>query len=244
MGAGALYRNEREKLLRVNENLARQYRFIQETLADSGCTLELRPEIIKKLHHIAMGGVYSCAGNYRDRHREPRVSSVVIRGSKHKPPEDDHVEGLVEQLCETVNRSISEEPLRATAMMMWKLAWIHPFRGGNGRTARAAAYLTLCVGVKQFLPGRPTITEYLDENRARYIDALQDADAAWLRSQVPDVSMMVKLLDEMLTQQLSPSHRPIVARAPVNPAMFKVIQPMIAKSLPPAADGDPSTEET
>jgi Fic family protein len=213
-------------------------------MAASGCSLEIRPELIKKLHRIAMHGVYSCAGKFRNRYRKPRVSSIVIRGSKHEPPEDDHVEGLVKQLCDTVNRTINEGPLPATAMMMWKLAWIHPFRGGNGRTARAAAYVTLCVGIKQFLPGRPTIAEYLDENRARYIEALQDADAAWLRSQVPDVSMMVKLLDEMLTRQLSAPPKPIVARAPVNPAMFRVIQPMIARSLPPPGDGGAPTDET
>ncbi len=243
MGAGALYRNEREKLIRVNENLARQYRFIQETLADSGCTLELRPEIIKKLHRIAIRGVYSCAGKYRNRYRKPRVSSIVIRGSNHEPPEDDHVEGLVEQLCETVNQLIKEEPLRATALMMWRLAWIHPFRGGNGRTARAAAYLTLCVGLKQFLPGRPTIAEYLDANRDQYIEALRDADKGWLTSQVPDVSMMVKLLDEMLIRQLAPPPKPLMVREPENPAMYEVIQPIIARVLPAPSDGERPTDE-
>jgi Fic family protein len=241
MGSGALFRNEREKRDLVNENLARQFRFIQETLKGSGCRLELRPELIKELHRIAMQGVYSCAGTFRDRHWKPRVSSVRIIGSKHSPPEDDHVEGLVEQLCETVNQLISDEPLRATAMMMWKLAWIHPFRGGNGRSARAAAYLTLCVGLKQVLPGRPTIAEYLDANRARYIEALQDADAAWRDSQVPDVSMMVRLLDDMLTLQLA-SRGPIVAHDAKEAAMPEASQQKLTTERPISDDEGKPTD--
>ncbi|MBL8221394.1 MAG: Fic family protein, partial [Bryobacterales bacterium] len=31
--------------------------------------------------------------------------------------------------------------------VMWRLNWIHPFFGGNGRTARSASYLVLCASL-------------------------------------------------------------------------------------------------
>jgi Fic family protein len=85
------------------------------------------------------------------------------------------------------------------------LAWIHPFYGGNGRTSRAAGYLVLCVGLKKMLPGSPTILEMLSDNRDQYLLALADADAAWELSGVPDVSRLLRMIDEMLRRQLSPA---------------------------------------
>jgi Fic family protein len=203
MGGRALYQSEQEKLARMERNMSLQYDAIRKLVEGSGGSLHPTQEIIKELHRIAMQDLYSCAGQFRDVRREPRRSSVAIRGSKHKRPEDDHVAGLVEDLCDTVNSIVAVNPIRAAAILMWKLCWIHPFHGGNGRTARAAAYLALCVGFNQFLPGRPTVVEQLDASRMQYIEALQDADSAWRESQVVDVTQMERLLEDMLKIQLA-----------------------------------------
>ena len=202
MDGHALYLSEQEKLARIETNLALQYDAIRKIVERSGGTLNLTPELIKELHRLAMQDLYSCAGHFRDVQRDPRRSSVRIKGSKHKPPEDDHVAGLVDDLCDTVNSIVAVNPIHAAAILMWKLCWIHPFHGGNGRTARAAAYLALCVGFKQFLPGRPTIIEQLDASRSLYMLALQDADSAWRESQMVDVTQMERLLEQMLKIQL------------------------------------------
>jgi Fic family protein len=127
---------------------------------------------------------------------------VKIPGSTHIPPAGDLVEGLTENMCETANRACGD-PLWTAAFVLWKLSWIHPFGGGNGRTARAAANLAIWVGMGFMTPGHPTMAVYLDQNRDRYLSALRDADAAWKESSVVDVKQMQLLLDDMLRKQLS-----------------------------------------
>ena len=221
MGGHTLYEREQEKLARMERNLALQYDAIRKTVERSGGTLNLTPELIKELHRLAMQDLYSCAGHFREVQREPRRSSVRIRGSKHKPPEDDHVAGLVDDLCDTVNLIVAVNPIRAAAILMWKLCWIHPFHGGNGRTARGAAYPALCVGFKQFLPGRPTVVEQLDASRRRYIESLEDADSAWRESQVVDVTQIERLLEEMLKIQLGRPPLSMVVRQEVDLSLLE-----------------------
>ncbi len=234
----ALYESEQEKLSRIAINLSAQYDAIRNTVEGSGGALNLTPEFIKELHRLAMQDLYVCAGQFRDIRRIPRRSSVRIIGSKHKPPEDDFVQGQVEDLCDRVNSTVKHNPIGAAAFLLWKLSWIHPFHGGNGRTARAAAYLTLCIGFNQFLPGRPTVIEHFDANRRRYIEALRDADSAWEECGVPDVKQLERLLDDLLRLQLAPPIRqPVVARQEeIHPSMLepgRVIQPPVYPPPPP-----------
>ena len=85
---------------------------------------------------------------------------------------------------------------------MWKVNWIHPFSGGNGRTSRAVSYLVLCARLGYQLPGTDTIPEQIVSNREPYYQALDAADAA-SASGVVDVSVMEQLLADMLANQLS-----------------------------------------
>jgi len=62
---------------------------------------------------------------------------------------------------------------------MWRINWIHPFFGGNGRTARALSYLVLCAKLGFRLPGNKTIPDFIVESREPYYTALRKADAAW-----------------------------------------------------------------
>jgi Fic family protein len=142
-----------------------------------------------------MQDIYSCAGRFRTHH-------VKIDGSKHKPPKPDEVGGLVQGLCDRANESSDWDEVRTAAFVLWKLNWIHPFGGGNGRTSRAVTYLALCVRLGFPPPGQPAITEHIDRNRALYIEAPTDADDAW-KSGILDVSRMESLLDNMLKRQLA-----------------------------------------
>jgi hypothetical protein len=42
---------------------------------------------------------------------------------------------------------------------MWRTNWVHPFDDGNGRTARAASYLVLCVKLGYRLPGKKSLID-------------------------------------------------------------------------------------
>jgi Fic family protein len=85
---------------------------------------------------------------------------------------------------------------------MWRLNWVHPFSGGNGRTSRAISYLVLCARLGYRLVGTDTIAERIVANRQPYYSALDAADAAYANGNM-DVSAMEALLGRMLAVQLS-----------------------------------------
>jgi Fic family protein len=87
------------------------------------------------------------------------------------------------------------------AYVLWKLNWIHPFADGNGRTARAIAYVVLSIKLDSVLPGAPTIPEQISGNKKPYYDALEAADKCLAGGEV-DVSDLEKMLDAMLSTQL------------------------------------------
>jgi Fic family protein len=96
-------------------------------------------------------------------------------------------------------------PVHLASYVMWKLNWIHPFFGGNGRTARAASYLVLCARLGFVLPGRKLIPELILERREPYYDALRAADGA-LAQGATDLSAMENLMSALLSAQLVQIH--------------------------------------
>ncbi len=155
----------------------------------------LRPSTLQRLQRLAIQDIYTCAGNYR-------TGPVYIAGTNHQPPAAQDVPEHVEELCEYVNSHKDRSALHLAAYVMWKLNWIHPFAGGNGRTSRALSYLVLCTRLGYKLPGTKTIPEQIVADRTPYYEALDAADAAWTQGQI-DVSVMEGLLERMLAKQLA-----------------------------------------
>ncbi len=191
-----LYRGEDEKLALEARNGLLLYDEIIRIYRTSGDHLDLTPDLVRGLHRITVSGLYTCAGSYRDH-------AVTIRNSSHKPPEHVYVPGLVDDLCHTANTHTEWDPTITAAYVIWRLNWIHPFGGGNGRTSRALGYLALLARLGFMLPGKLTIPEQIVNERARYQRALEDADAAWREHSIVDVTRMKDLLDELLERQLS-----------------------------------------
>ena len=105
-------------------------------------------------------------------------------------------------MCRYVNESWENRtPVHLAAYLMWRLNWIHPFFGGNGRTARAISYLVLCARLGFRLPGKVTIPDQIVNRRKDYIAALRSADAAWNGGRV-DVSAMEELLESAMAAQM------------------------------------------
>jgi hypothetical protein len=75
----------------------------------------------------------------------------------------------------------AEDPIAAAAYVAWRLPWIHPYRDGNGRTSRAAAYAILLAGLPELRAARrPTVPERIERTHAEYIGLLNPAhDEAW-----------------------------------------------------------------
>ncbi len=183
----------RNGLLQFDEVL----RCIDEAIACG--TFLLRPSTIQRFQRIAIQDIYTCAGNYR-------VGPVFIANTTHRPPPPSEVSQLVEELCDYINDSGHKTPGHLAAYAMWRINWIHPFTGGNGRTSRAVSYLVLCANLGYRLPGTLAIPEQIVANRQPYYKALDAADEAWAKGQL-DVSVMENLLSDLLVKQLAAVHR-------------------------------------
>jgi Fic family protein len=190
-----LYEDEARKAELEARNVGLQFDEVFRLIRRSDARLRLTRRKILRLHRFAIQDIYTCAGRFRD-------WPVVIKGSKHRPPEPRYVRGLVAEMCATANLQTEWSPSKTTAFVLWRLNWIHPFGGGNGRTSRAVAYYALCVSLGLRLPGKLTIAERIDLDPRAYQEALVDADEAW-RTDILDVSRMQSLLEDLLERQLA-----------------------------------------
>lgn len=101
------------------------------------------PEIFRTIHASVMAGSWVArAGLYRD--RAVWVSDGTSERVIYTPPASEQVAGLVEQLAHWLeNETGSLHPLVVAAVVHAWLAAVHPFRDGNGRTARISASLVM-----------------------------------------------------------------------------------------------------
>ena len=108
-----------------------QFDEVVRLVVESRSGFQLRPSTISKLQRLAIKDIYTCAGNFR-------TTPVFIEGTTHEPPEASDVAEHVEELCDYVNQAwAASSALHLAAYVMWKVNWIHPFSGGNGRTSNA-----------------------------------------------------------------------------------------------------------
>ncbi len=107
----------------------------------------LSESLIKAINFHAIVGLHHEAGQYR--------SHDVVAGS-FRPPEHYRVEPLMEDFVNRVNwRWQTSDFAELSAYTLWRINYIHPFRNGNGRTARAVCYFVICVksgGLRLALP--------------------------------------------------------------------------------------------
>lgn len=198
---GTLYRTDSEKTGLETRNGVIQARFVFHTITtwDEGVD-EITPALLLEFQRLAVNQVYRCAGHFRN-------DAVTIRDRNgnivFEPPPHEFVAPFVQEMCDYVNANrTTKTPIHLAAYAMWRLNWIHPFFGGNGRTARAFSYLVLCIGL-QFVPpaNQKTIPQFIEENRSPYTEALRAADKAWADGRL-DLSAMEKLLGDLLAVQL------------------------------------------
>jgi len=103
------------------------------------------------------------AGKYRN-------GGVIITGSDHKPPNASAVPYLMGKLIRWINSNRRKlHPIELAAILHHKIAYIHPFFDGNGRTARLIMNLVL------MRTGYPLVM-ILKNDRKRYYETLEKAD--------------------------------------------------------------------
>jgi Fic family protein len=196
---GVVYRDEEEKIRLESRNGAIQADFVVYTAHEWRPGDQVTPELLKKLQELAITQMYRCAGNFRN-------GAVMLEGVAHTPPDHKLVPSLVDEMCAYINGNWTKPAVHLASYAMWRLNWIHPFFGGNGRTARAFSYLVLCAGLGFALPaGDKTIPELIVENREPYYEALRSADDAWTHDRL-DLSAMEDFIGSLLAKQLLAVH--------------------------------------
>lgn len=155
----------------------------------------LQPNMLMTLNFKAVEGFQADAGRYR-------LSGMKIKNSKHIPVPAEEVPRYIDEMCEYVNANWEKPAVHLAAYVMWRVNWIHAFSDGNGRVARATAYLVLCLRMKAIFPGDRTIPKQIEENKDPYYKALELADQSDLAGSL-DLSTMEVLLTHLLVQQIA-----------------------------------------
>ena len=152
---------------------------------------QFTPGIVRECNRIAIHGIYAGAGNYRDR--------VVVAGD-FVPAHHTRIAGLVDEMCDYVN-SVTDV-FHASAYLLWRTNWIHPFFDGNGRVSRELSYLAILVGLGVAeLDGEYPIPVLIRQDPGRYLRGLRAADMAH-HVEPPNVRQLESLLADLLMEQL------------------------------------------
>ncbi|WP_337848127.1 Fic family protein [Sphingomonas sp.] len=168
---------------------------------DGACLHYPAVAVLKEFHRTATLFLLHQPGEFRD-------SEVVVKKGDgtvvHTPPPATDVADHVSKFfAEIDSRWLTNSPAEIGAYALWMINWIHPFKNGNGRTARAFCYACICLKYGFTLPGSPTVIDLIMQNRAEYQDALKAADTAYEATGTPDLVAIVDFVDRLIAEQIS-----------------------------------------
>ncbi|MFZ0882227.1 MAG: Fic family protein [Candidatus Acidiferrales bacterium] len=135
-----------------------------------GRTLITESDVFE-IHRLTIENLYPCAGNYRT-----ALTRMVITDTDHKPSQPSQVRSDVRDMLDWLeNAGHAESPIHRASHVLWKTNAIHPFNGGNGRVARALAYLVISIEIAPIFEGEP-LPAKLKTHKREYIEGLKAAD--------------------------------------------------------------------
>lgn len=180
---------EREGFVEIG-NLEKALQFIEENREP------IDERFICKLQKMAVEGLTRegdpKAGRYRD-------VSISIAGSSHEPPDANDVPAQMRELVKFINKECDPQyDLLKVSVAHHQFVWIHPFRNGNGRTARLLTYAMI---VRLFNVRQPRLfnpTAVFCSDRNRYYKMLKVADSGNNEAMVQWCRFVLQgLLDEL-----------------------------------------------
>ena len=168
---------------------------------DGTCTHCPNQKVLQEFHRTATLFLLENPGTYRD-------GEVVVKKGDgtivHRPPSVETMQGHLDDFFEALtNQWAGRSAIELGAFCLWMINWVHPFKNGNGRTARAFSYACLSLKLGFVLPGTPTVIDLIMRQREEYQDALKVADIAFEEKGEPDLSAMITFIDHLLAEQLS-----------------------------------------
>lgn len=154
------------------------------------------PEVLIALHDRVLAGRFDL-GAGRLRTGPTLLADRVTGAPVFEPPAAARVPGLVEKMCKAAERT-ARHPAELAAWIHVALAAIHPFRDGNGRTARVTASLaTLRGGFK--LPELTSLEEWWGRHLPDYYSAFRCLGGRF-RESADVTAFMVAHLDAQVKQ--------------------------------------------
>ena len=157
-------------------NVLHAFRSINESIRSSG-DLTLTPAMIRRYNEIVLRDIGSDTEN-----RPGRIRTSEIAVGRYRGPQAEDCHHLLERLCEWLCCSDFEirtdDPIgfargltRALLAHLY-IAWIHPFRGGNGRTARLVEFHLLAASGLVPTPAVHLLSNHYNQTRGRYYRVL------------------------------------------------------------------------
>lgn len=175
-------------------------------LAHKGPTGNCKPPMpdetaLRSLHQAGTLFLLAEPGSYRN--MPVNVTNRATGEIIHQPPDWPYVLAFMQHFFRDLSCVwTSGDALDVAAYALWRINWVHPFRNGNGRTARAFSYACLCVKLGSALPGAPTVIDQIMGNRTRYQEVLKVADDTFEKTRLPDLRPMRDFLHELLQIQI------------------------------------------
>lgn len=170
-----------------------------DTSPEEACSLNPGEYVLRELHRSGTLLLLERPGVYRDLQVEVRRRD----GKVYYPPAANDVP---EHMIAFEKRIASEwkaaNAIQIGALALWLVNWIHPFKNGNGRTARAFAYACVCLKHGSMLPGTVTMIDLITRSREKYEEALAHADLTLERQGEPDLGPLEIYVEGLLREQL------------------------------------------
>lgn len=165
-----------------------------------GSTKHPNQRALKELHRTGTFLLLKKPGEFRD---TPVVLELANGDIVYEPPAAADVEKYLGLFFEELNQRWTDMlPVEAASFTLWFINWVHPFKNGNGRSARAFCYASMAMKMGYVPPGERTVPELIKENDEEYQLALRQADKTYKETGKPDLSALETLLDRLIAEQL------------------------------------------
>jgi len=189
---GVTARGKTLREYREAANHPKAIEYIREAVAGGR---RIDEETTKTVHGMLLDGISEDAGRYRDH-------GVAIGGSSWMPPPSRDVPEKMDQLFEWLDGNPEDlNGIELASIFHLRFLQVHPFSDGNGRTARLLMNLVL------MRYGYPFLTNIAYRDRARYMDALGEAD---LNNMMPLVNVIASSVEAALDRYLRVIEEPAV----------------------------------
>lgn len=168
---------------------------------DGACISPPSERVLREFHRTATLFLLKNPGEFRDCPVQVSTSDGTV---VHQPPPHEEVQQhTIDFFAELEKRWPAQTPQELGAYALWMINWIHPFKNGNGRTARAFCYACVSLKFGFVLSGTPTLIDLIMQERPDYQSALKVADRAFEAGLEPDLAPMIELVDRLLAQQFA-----------------------------------------